>query len=58
LFCHVQDDNTVMVDGRRVGWFNGFLFNPDHEAKTLLETREKLWQRAIIKAQKKRLIKP
>ena len=42
LFCHVQDDNTVMVDGRRVGWFNGFLFNPDHEAKTLLETRDVL----------------
>ena len=42
MFCHVQDDNTVMVDGKRVGWFNGFHFNPDHEAKNAMEAREVL----------------
>jgi ATP-dependent RNA helicase SUPV3L1/SUV3 len=42
LFCHVTDDNAVMIDGTRVGWFNGFHFNPDHEAKTALEAREVL----------------
>lgn len=41
-FCHVQDDNTVMIDGKRVGWFNGFHFNPDHEARTQLEARDVL----------------
>lgn len=41
-FCHVQDDNTVVIDGQRVGWFNGFNFNPDHEARTQLEEREVL----------------
>ncbi len=39
-FCHVQDDNTVMIDGKRVGWFNGFHFNADHEARTALEARD------------------
>lgn len=42
MFCYVQDDNTVMIDGKRVGWFNGFHFNPDHEAKNLFEAREVL----------------
>jgi len=42
LFCHVTDDNAVMIDGTRVGWFNGFHFNPDHEARTALEAREVL----------------
>lgn len=42
VFCHVADDNTVMIDGHRVGWFNGFQFNPDHEAKNMVETREVL----------------
>lgn len=42
LFCYVQPDHTVMIDGRRVGWFNGFHFNPDHEGKTTFEAREVL----------------
>lgn len=42
MFCYVQDDNTVMIDGKRVGWFNGFHFNPDHEAKNVVEAREVL----------------
>jgi ATP-dependent RNA helicase SUPV3L1/SUV3 len=42
LFCYVTDDNNVMIDGQRVGWFNGFVFNPDHEAKTALEERDVL----------------
>ena len=42
LFCHVAEDHAVMIDGQRVGWFNGFHFNPDHEARTALEEREVL----------------
>lgn len=42
MFCHVQPDNTVMIDGRRVGWMNAFHFNPDHEGKTTVEAREVL----------------
>ena len=40
LFCYVDANNTVTIDGKRIGWFNGFRFNPDHEAKTFFEVRE------------------
>lgn len=40
MFCHVLADHSVMIDNQRVGWLNGFSFNPDHQAKNFFEVRE------------------